>query len=100
MIVSHFGLAPFLTDLKGAEASGDHSDKGKLIAQLMERNQIHPKASVVMIGDTTYDMAGAKENRISCIAVGYGFGTKDSLIACQPDYFVETTAELAGLLMA
>jgi phosphoglycolate phosphatase len=52
-----------------------------------------------MIGDTHYDLIGAKENEISAIAVGYGFGTPDSLNACNPDYMVESVDELAELLL-
>jgi phosphoglycolate phosphatase len=51
------------------------------------------------IGDTYYDMVGAKEQNISIIAVGYGFGTNESLSACNPDYLVETVDELAELLL-
>jgi phosphoglycolate phosphatase len=52
-----------------------------------------------MIGDTHYDIIGAKENNISSIAVGYGFGTTETLNACNPDYLAETVEELAELLL-
>jgi phosphoglycolate phosphatase len=99
MIIRHFEFDRYVDDLIGAEATGKHSGKGQLITELMERNRIHPSSSVVMIGDTHYDMNGAKENEISCIAVGYGFGTDETLRACNPDYRVETVDELAELLL-
>ena len=64
----------------------------------MERNRIKPSSSVVMIGDTHYDLIGAKENRISCIGVDYGFGTAESLTSCDPDYQVGSVPELAKIL--
>ncbi len=99
MIIRHFEFDRYIDDLQGAEASGKHSGKGQLIAELMERNRIRPSSSVVMIGDTHYDLIGAKENEISAIAVGYGFGTPESLSACDPDYMVESVDELAELLL-
>jgi phosphoglycolate phosphatase len=99
MIMEHFGFDRYLDDLIGAEATGKHSGKGQLISELMERNRIHASDSVVMIGDTHFDLIGAKENEISCIAVIYGFGTIENLSSCQPDYLVETVDELAELLL-
>ena len=65
----------------------------------MDRNRIPASSSVVMIGDTHYDLIGAKENEISSIAVAYGFGTQEVLEGCNPDYLVETVDELAELLL-
>lgn len=99
MIIRHFEFDRYVDDLQGAEYTGKHSGKGQLIAQLMERNRILPASSVVMIGDTHYDMIGATEQGISSIAVGYGFGTHESLTACDPDYLVGSVDELAELLL-
>jgi len=99
MIMRHFEFDRYLDDLQGAEASGKHSGKGQLIEQLMVRNGIPASASVVMIGDTHYDLIGARENEISSIAVGYGFGTAETLNNCNPDFMVDSVDELAELLL-
>lgn len=99
MIVRHFGFDRYIDDLQGAEYSGTHSGKGQLISQLMERNRIAPSPFVVMIGDTHYDLMGAKEQGISSIAIGYGFGTRETLLECQPDCIVDSVAELAEALL-
>lgn len=99
MIIRHFEFDKYIDDLQGAEATGKHSGKGQLIAELMERNRIQPSPAVVMIGDTNFDLIGAKENHISSIAVGYGFGKAESLNACNPDYSVNSVDELAELLL-
>jgi len=99
MIMRHFEFDRYLDDLQGAEATGEHSGKGQLIGQLLERNRIPASASVVMVGDTHYDLIGAKENEISSIAVGYGFGTAENLSLCSPDHMVDSVAELAELLL-
>lgn len=99
MIIRHFEFDRYIDDLQGAEYTGNHSGKGQLISQLMERNRISADPSVVMIGDTQYDMAGATEQGISSIAVGYGFGTHESLRTCNPDFFVDSVDELSELLL-
>lgn len=99
MIIRHFEFDRYIHDLQGAEATGKHSGKVQLISKLIERNRIQPSSSVVMIGDTHYDMIGAKENKISSIAVSYGFGTLETLNACNSDYLVETVDELTELLI-
>lgn len=99
MIVRHFGFDPYLDDLQGAEYSGKHSSKGQLIAQLMERNRLISSPSIVMVGDTHYDVLGAKEQGISSVAVAYGFGTHASLNECNPDYIVDSVEDLTELLL-
>jgi len=99
MIIRHFEFDRYIDDLQGAEYTGKHSGKGQLISQLMERNQILPSCSVVMIGDTHYDMLGAKEQGIGSIAVGYGFGTQETLKGCNPDYLIDSVSELQKLLL-
>lgn len=99
MILRHFEFDRYVDDLIGAEASGKHSGKGQLISELMERNRIPAADTVVMIGDTHYDIVGAKENAIFTIAVAYGFGTLETLRSCNPDHLAESVDELAELLL-
>lgn len=99
MIVRHFGFDRYIDDLVGAEPTGKHSAKGQLIAFLLEKNRIAPSHRVVMVGDTHYDMMGARENGLASLAVGYGFGTEETLSECDPDYFADSVDELYELLL-
>jgi len=99
IIIRHFGFDRYIDDLIGAKPTGENSAKGQLISVLLEKHRIAPSPVVVMIGDTHYDMIGARENNIPGIAVGYGFGTPETLNACDPDYFVDSVDELSELLL-
>ena len=99
LIMRHFEFDRYLDGLIGAEYSGKHSGKGQLIEQLLEQYRIPASSSVVMIGDTHYDIIGGKENEIATIAVRYGFGTNETLFPCNPDYLVDSVDELAELLL-
>ena len=96
-ILQKFGLDTYLTDMQGADYGGNHS-KASLIQNILDRNQIKDLNNVVMIGDTIFDIEGARETGISVIAVGYGFGKKEELMAANPDSFAEDIDELYELL--
>ena len=98
MILQKFELDKYLADLRGADYGGNHS-KASLIQSLMDRNRIQPGRRVAMIGDTVFDMEGARETGIAAIAVGYGFGKKEDLLAATPDFYAEDVDELYEILI-
>lgn len=98
MILRNFELDAYLTDMQGADYGGDHTKAG-LIQQVMDRNQIQPGNNVVMIGDTIFDIEGAHETEIASVAVGYGFGKKEDLLAANANFFAEDVDELYEILI-
>jgi phosphoglycolate phosphatase len=53
-----------------------------------------------MIGDTIYDIKGAKEHGLDTIAVNYGYGKTQDLKDSKPTYLVESVEELRSILLA
>ena len=51
-----------------------------------------------MIGDRMHDVAGAKQNKLQCIGVLYGFGSREELLAAGADMLAETPEALLPLL--
>lgn len=97
-ILDHFGFEKFITMVKGADYGGLNASKKELIYDLMAIRQIDHSKDIVMVGDTVYDINGGKHNKISTIAVGYGFGIKEELLVTGPDYYVESVEELSTIL--
>jgi len=97
-ILEHFEFEKYITMVKGADYSGLNASKKELIYDLMAVRQIDHSKEIVMVGDTVYDINGGKHNRISTIAVGYGFGIIEELLAAEPDYYVESVEELSRVL--
>jgi len=97
-ILDHFEFEKYITMVKGADYSGENASKQELIYDLMAIRQIPHTKEIVMVGDTIYDINGGKFNKISTIAVAYGFGTKEELTAAEPDYYAENVAELSKIL--
>ena len=95
-IAEHFGMSPYLDAVVGIPLNEHHADKAALIARALPAGA--DKARVVMVGDRKFDVLGAKDAGVSSLAVGYGYGTREELAACAPDFFAETVDDLFPLL--
>jgi len=98
-IIQHFEFDKYIEQLTGADYSGIKATKSIIISNILDKQRLTPSKSIVMIGDTVFDIEGGKENSISTIAVGYGFGKKEELIKTNPDYFVGNVDELYEILV-
>ena len=97
-IVEHFEFDKYILRLNGADYGGKKALKSELIAGLLESEQLMPSDHIVMVGDTVFDIQGGKDNQLSTIAVGYGFGKKEELLNSNPDFFAEDVEELYEIL--
>lgn len=77
-ILEHFGLRKHFTNVYGSELSGQHSDKGELIAHLLRSEGIAPDRAT-MIGDRAQDMLGARQNGVRALGVLWGYGSRTEL---------------------
>lgn len=97
-IVGHFGFDKYIDQLTGADYSGRKANKSMIIKNLLETQQLTPSKSIVMVGDTVFDIEGGKENRLATVAVSYGFGEVETLRNSNPDFFAESVEELFEVL--
>ena len=95
-ILEHFALADFFTDICGATLDGSRSTKEDVIAYLLSRNS--GEGEIVMVGDTVYDILGAKAHGIPAIGVDWGYGKTQDMIDAGAVAIAYTTGELLGLL--
>ena len=72
-VLSHFDMVKYFDEIAGATMDRSREKKEDVIAYLLEKTGGN-KDSVVMIGDSIYDVVGAKEFGIPCIGVSWGFG--------------------------
>jgi phosphoglycolate phosphatase len=52
----------------------------------------------LMVGDTPADVLAGKAAGIMTCAVTYGFGSREALLQCAPDYVIDTFVELVTLV--
>jgi phosphoglycolate phosphatase len=98
-ILRHFGLSGLFTGIYGSELTGERSDKGELIAYLLERENV-PAAQGVMLGDRRHDMEGAARCGLrAAIGVTWGYGSAAELRAAGATALCDTPAEMLALLL-
>ncbi len=97
-IIEHFEMDKYIIQTKGADYGGKKATKSTIISDLMQMQQLPPSEEIVMIGDTVFDMDGGKENGLSTIAVGYGFGKEQDLKNTNPDFYADDVEELYEIL--
>jgi phosphoglycolate phosphatase len=97
-ILEHFHLAQYFKVIYGSELSGERTNKGDLIAYILQQEQLKP-SECMMVGDREYDILGARRNGIETIAVTYGYGSTEELAQAQPKAQIESFDDLMPLIL-
>ncbi len=91
-ILEHFDLAKYFTRICGATMDGTRGSKESVIAYLLESHGT--TEHMVMVGDTKYDIIGAKAHGIPAIGVSWGYGIVEEMNQAGADAIVDTVDEL------
>lgn len=95
-ILEKFDLAKYFCRICGASIDSSRSTKDAVIAYLLESSGA--KEDMVMVGDTKYDILGAKAHGIPAIGVGWGYGKVEEMEEAGAAGIAETMDELIGLI--
>ena len=94
-ILDYFNLSSYFEVVVGSEMNGARTSKTEVIEEALKRlNMSDRRKEVLMIGDKEHDVLGAREAGLDCVAVGYGYGTKEELTAAQPLKIAASVDEL------
>lgn len=96
-ILEHFHLERYFDEIVGATRDGKISSKKQVIESLFDKMSL-VKENCILIGDTKFDVIGAKEAGISCIGVTYGFGSEEELKKAGADTILKTCQEVEEYL--
>ena len=95
-ILEKFGLAPYFDRICGASTDTSRSTKDAVIAYLLA--QSGAKEDMVMVGDTKYDVLGAKAHGIPTIGVSWGYGSAEEMMEAGAVGIADTTQQLLELI--
>ena len=100
-ILEHFHIQQYFDVVVGSELDGTRSKKSEVVQEAL--NQLFKggpvqRESVYMIGDTKYDIEGARECGVESIGVAYGYGGLEQLMDAHADYIVCSVEELRNFL--
>ena len=94
-ILDYFNLSSYFEVVVGSEMNGARTSKTEVIEEALKRlNMSDRRKEVLMVGDKELDVLGARAAGLACVAVGYGYGTKEELPAAQPLKIVASIEEL------
>lgn len=95
-ILAHFGLAPYFDIIAGAGLDERKSSKSAIIAGLLER--IGADGALVMVGDTVFDILGARAHGIPAVGVSWGYGSVPQMEEAGAAAIAHSMEELFSLL--
>lgn len=95
-ILEHFDLAKYFTQICGATMDTSRTNKEAVIEYLIQQNG--RADNMVMVGDTKFDVIGAKAHGIPCIGVSWGYGTVADMQAAGAAAIAQTMEELYSIL--
>ncbi len=99
-ILSHFGLDHYFTVILGSELDGRRTRKSEVVEEVIRSLGMEDrKSEVVLIGDRSYDVEGAREAGIDCVGVSYGYGSREELEEMWPACICDSTRELRNVLI-
>jgi len=95
-ILEHFDLDKYFTQICGAALDRSRVNKEDVIAYLLEQNKTDEQ--IIMVGDTAFDVIGAKKHGIPTIGVSWGYGKIEDMEKAGAVNIVHNTSELLALL--
>ena len=110
-IMDHFGFTSYFLVICGSDAADELNKKAsqnqktriiqKALGELEDKGFSREDFTghTLMIGDTGYDVDGAKDNHLPCVGVTFGYGSREELEEHGATHVVDTVAELRDLLL-
>lgn len=96
-LLRHYRIEESFLAIAADDPSLKSHHKKDLLKNLIVEQNIDV-SRCVMIGDSIYDVEGARATGMTVIAVLYGYGKREELIGSRPDATCESPCELTGIL--
>ncbi|MBV8357347.1 MAG: HAD-IA family hydrolase [Deltaproteobacteria bacterium] len=97
IVLRRFALFPFFQHIQGGTLGLRLKPAPDTILAALAALHCGP-AHALMVGDTPADVLAGKAAGTMTCAVTYGFGVREALLQCAPDYIIDSFSELAGLV--
>lgn len=94
-IVEHLGITEYFAVIGGDALDGSRDTKAKVISSVLDRLGDPDPAGVLMLGDRSHDVDGARAHGIGCLGAGWGYARPGELAGA-----VEVFATPRALLAA
>lgn len=100
-ILEHFGISDYFKVVVGSELDGRRVAKKEVLEEAIHRLHMEKKRDqIVLVGDTAYDVLGANEADIDCIAVTYGYGDRAEMERVKPVYIAQSVSDVIDCVLS
>lgn len=89
LIVDELQISRYFKLVAGADMEGKRNKKSLVIEYALETLNVTDRNKVLMIGDTKFDVIGARECGIDCLGVLFGYGSRQELEEAGAAYICE-----------
>ena len=97
-VLEHFGVDRYFKLITGSNLDGTRVLKAEVIEAVLNEAGGLPSETTVMVGDREHDVIGARAHNLDSIAVSYGYGPLEELVAAKPSAIVHSVRELTETL--
>ncbi len=99
-ILEHFNLRGYFKEIVGSEMDGSRTSKAEVVEEALRRLKLSgQREQVLMVGDKEHDILGARACGIECLAVDYGYGTREELEKAKPLKIVSSAWDIADFFV-
>jgi phosphoglycolate phosphatase len=97
LILEKLALAPYFGAVLGSEATVHKKPHPEPLLTALQK--LGAKTSeAVMIGDSTVDIEAARAAKVPVGVLTHGYGSRESLIAADPDWMAESLTDFIEIL--
>lgn len=91
-------ITDYFSAICGAEMDAKDNGKKEIIENSIKQLGAKNLDEVIMVGDRMFDIEGAHQAGLKCIAVTYGFGTREEFEEYDAEYIVDTPEEIMNIV--
>ena len=94
-VLAYFEIAEVFDVVVGSAHGGKSAEKVFVVEEALKRLGFSDRRDeAVLVGDTHYDVLGAHEAGLDCLAVTYGYGDPEKVAAAKPLAIINTPQEI------
>lgn len=97
-IIEMLGFDKYFDFIGAASSDNSRESKSDVIDMVLDALEVEDKSAVLMVGDRLYDIVGAKNVGIDCLAVKWGYGNEEEFSEYGADYIANTPEGLYEFL--
>ncbi len=84
----------------GATLDSSRVKKADVLKYALSNLNLEDISKAVLVGDTIFDVEGAKTLGLASLAVTYGYEDREGLVASNPDFLADSVAEIKSIILS